>query len=436
MNDQTGRTCRSLILVIFLVFVATVHAQDVAVDAGKDAPTAVDAAKDGTKDAARALASPDAIDNRLATDNQDKPNVLDVNLQQKFDAWKARLKEQSGMDFTVDYNTLGYFATNSPGDDTAASGVFRFFGAWDLVGRGTPNNGGVIFKFENRHAYTDVAPAAFGSELGYVGLPSSVFSDQGWRITHLHWRQGFNDGHGVTYLGFLDTTDYVDIYALVSPWTAFSNLAFQNGSGAIGGLPDGALGAMVGGFLHDTVYAIGGIVDANGDPTDISNGFDTFFNDFETFKSLEFGWTTDDQYIYNAHITFWQIDEKKDAGIPDGWGMSFSLSGIIGTAWQPFFRGGWSEDGGSLYEASFSTGIGYTRQPGQSLLGVGLNWSRPNETTYGARLEDQTTIEIFQQLQLTRGIEITPSLQFINNPALNPVDDSTLLLGLRLRAAF
>ena len=389
------------------------------------------------QDAARVLAGPGATSNVLASDAEDKPDVLDVDEQAGFAAWKAGIKDQLGLDFGVDYNGLGYTATNSLGDHNSASGAFRVFGSWELIRRGTPANGSVVFKVENRHAFTDVSPQAFGSQLGYAGYPSSSFSDQDWRVTHLFLQQRFAEGRGVAYAGFLDVTDYVDVYELASPWTAFSNAAFQNGSGTIGGEPDGALGAMLGGFLSEHFYVVGGIADANGDPTDIGSGFDTFFNEFETFKSIEFGWTPGQGrfLVHNAHVGFWQIDERKAAGIPDGWGVNLSTDRLVDDAWLLFLRGGWSDGGGSNYEASISAGFGYTPRPGQGRLGLGVNWSRPNKTTFGARLDDQYTVEVFQWLQLTEGTEITPSIQYIRNPALNPSDESTLLIGLRFRIA-
>lgn len=389
-------------------------------------------------DAASQLTGPDAIGNRLESDAADKPDILDVDLQTGADAWKARLKERTGLDFGLDYNFLGFAATNAPDEDTSAAGAFRFYGTWELFNRGSPNNGSLVFKLENRHSFTSVPPTEFGFDIGSVSLTSSVFSDQGWRTTHLFWQQRFADGRGVAYIGFLDVTDYLDVYALASPWTGFSNLAFQTGSGTIGGLPDGALGAMVGGFLTDNVYAVGGIADANGDATDLAGEFDNFFNDFETFKSVELGWTTSQEELFlnNAHVTLWQIDERTASGSPDGWGINISLSGSTENGFLPFLRGGWSQDAGILYDASLSTGFGYTTTPGKSMLGVGLNWNRPNETTYGAGLDDQYIVEVFQQVQLTEGFEITPSIQYIQNPALNPSEDSNLLVGLRLRAAF
>jgi hypothetical protein len=60
--------------------------------------------------------------------------------------------------------------------------------AQEAASDGEANNGSIVFKVENRHAYTDLAPSAFGGELGYVGLANTVFSDQGWRTTHLFWQ--------------------------------------------------------------------------------------------------------------------------------------------------------------------------------------------------------------------------------------------------------
>lgn len=384
------------------------------------------------------LAGPGATPNVLARDAQDANDVLGINAQKSWSEWKADIKEDSGLDFGIDYNVLGYTASSSPGENQTASGALRLFGSWELLNRGEANNGTLVFKFEHRHAFTNVAPSDFGSEIGYAGLVSSVYSDQGARLTHLYWQQDFAQGRGTVYAGWLDVTDYTDVYALASPWSGFSNLAFQTGSGTIGGLPDGSLGVMVGGFLSDNYYAAASLADANADQTDPLGGFDTLFNDFETFKTMEIGWTSSPEALFvdNAHLTFWQIDDRKTAGTPSGYGVAFSFTKGIDNTWMPFVRGGWSKDGGSLYEAAVSTGIGYTSDPGRNLLGVGLNWSRPNSNTFGAKLNDQYTLEVFQQWQLTEGLEMTPSVQIIKNPALNPGTDTIALLGLRARMAF
>ena len=115
------------------------------------------------------------------------------------------------------------------------------------------------------------------------------------------------------------------------------------------------------------------------------------------------------------------------------------VRGLREGEWQtslPLMRGGWAEDGGSLYDGFLSTGFGYAAEPGRHLLGVGLNWSRPNDGTFGTGLDDQYTLEAFQRWQITEGIALTPSIQIIHNPAFNEDDDTTALFGLRFRAAF
>lgn len=384
------------------------------------------------------LSGPNSTQDILEADDEEKDDLLDIDQSRGWDAWKAGIQERTGLDFGIDYNALGFIATDSTGNDSASSGSLRLFGTWELLNRGDSNSGSIVFKFENRHKYGSVAPTEFGGEIGYAGLPSSVFSDQGTRATHLYWEQNFSDGRGVAYVGWLDVTDYTDVYALASPWTGFSNLAFQTGSSSIAGLPDGALGAMVGGFLSDNYYAAVSLADANADATDPLDGFDTLFNDFETFKTFEIGWISGPErlFIDNAHVTFWQIDNREEAGTPDGHGVAFSVTNSINDQWLPFLRGGWSKDGGSLYEASLSAGFGYSKDPTRNLLGMGLNWSRPNDDTFGSGLSDQYTLEAFQRWQITENIALTPSVQIIHKPAFNPDDDTIALFGLRFRMAF
>ena len=126
------------------------------------------------QDAASELVAPDAVTSQLATDEKDKPDLLGIDAQAGFDEWKVGVKERTGLDFGIDYNSLGFAAIDSPGKSTAAGGVFRVFGSWELYNRGETNTGSIVFKVENRHTYSDVAPSAFGGELGYAGLTSSV----------------------------------------------------------------------------------------------------------------------------------------------------------------------------------------------------------------------------------------------------------------------
>jgi porin len=133
-----------------------------------------------------------------------------------------------GLAFGFDYNALFQSATDSLGDDTAAGGVLRMFGRWRLVGKTSGNTGSLVYKVENRHRLgTDIAPQDLGFEVGYVGLTAVPFSDIGWALTNLNWEQHFLGNRLAFVAGIVDTTDYVDVYALVDPWNDFANLAFS-----------------------------------------------------------------------------------------------------------------------------------------------------------------------------------------------------------------
>ena len=154
--------------------------------------------------------------------------------------WKTSLKDSTGLDFGFDFIGLGMVATESVGKNTAGTGVARLFAELVLTGRGTKNTGSLIGKVDYRHALGTVPIKSFAGELGYAGIIGPTYSDQRLRLTHLFWNQNFAQGRGAVYAGWLDVTDYVDAYALASPWQGFRNLQFETAAGTIGGLPDAA----------------------------------------------------------------------------------------------------------------------------------------------------------------------------------------------------
>ena len=235
----------------------------------------------------------------------------------------------------------------------------------------------------------------------------------------------------------IDTTDWVDLYALASPWTGFSNFVFATGGASIAVPDDAALGAYVNAMLTDNLYIIGGFADSNADSTDPFEGFNTF-GDHEFFKTIELGWVTspDRFYFDNTHITYWNTDERKAAGVSSGWGVNFSFAHAFDDKWMPFLRAGYAKDGGSLLQKTVSTGLGYHWGVNNSLLGLGFNWGQPNEDTFGSGLDDQYTVELFTRLQVMKNLQITPDIQYIKNPAMNPTADSSWVYGIRARLIF
>ncbi|UCH23201.1 MAG: carbohydrate porin [Deltaproteobacteria bacterium] len=379
---------------------------------------------------------PSSTGAQLEEDNLEKVPLLrfpgiDQALEPWFD-WKGRLNKDYGLQFGFDYTALYQGVTDSPGEDSAAGGIFRFFGNWTLVGHGGDNSGSIVFKLENRHRLgTDVAPQDLGFEAGYLGIPGTAFSDYRWGVTNLYWQQRFREGEFNFIAGVVDVTDYIDIYGLTNPWTQFQNLVFLTNPTIPA--PNQGLGAAFGAMTTDNIYVVGGLADANGDPTEPGDWFDTFFNDHEYFYHLEVGWVSSfaRRYFDNIHLTAWHVDERDEVQVDDGWGLAFSATTFINDKWMPFLRAGYSDDGGALLEASISAGIGYYMSDSRYLLGFGVNWGRPPDSG----LDDQYTAEIFYRLQLAQNLAITPDVQLIIDPALNPDENTIWVFGLRARLA-
>ena len=304
-----------------------------------------------------------------------------------------------------------------------------------MVNRGKGNNGALIYKIEHRHKYTEIVPKFFGFEMGYVGMEVPAFNDDGFRVTNFYWRQRFKDGKISMVAGLLDATDYVDVYALASPWTGFMNFQFSAGSQAVYIPNDAALGIALGAYITDNIFVIASLSDAGSDPTDPFKSFETFFSNNDYFKSIELGYVTSKERFYmdNVHVTFWHSDGSEVTASLPGWGISFSASHYFDNNLNPFIRGGYAEDGGTLLQKSLTAGLGYQPKSGGNLLGFAIGWGEPNETTFSEGLDNQFTAEIFYRLQVSKHFVITPDIQYLINPALNPDESSIFVWGIRGR---
>jgi porin len=311
--------------------------------------------------------------------------------------------------------------------------MVRLYGKWDLVGRGSNHPGSIVFKGEHRHKYSSRSPGQLSFDVGNIGAIGPPFNDDGFRLTNLYWRQGIAHDRVVIQAGLLDVTDYLDVYAMASPWLYFSNLAFSTGSSAIPLPGDATLGVTVGAWVTDNIYLVGGMADANADPTDPFE--DSFFDDHEYFTHAEIGWTSGrgNQYLDNLHLTFWHVDDRDAAAVNDGWGLNFSASWWFADTWMPFLRGGYAHDGGSLLEKSISVGIGYQPLGARDVFGLAFNWGDPNSDTFGSGLDDQFALEGFWRMQVLSNFALTPSIQWLGDPALNSNENSVWIFGLRAR---
>lgn len=335
--------------------------------------------------------------------------------------WKEGLSER-GFSFNFDYLVLGQTSNASPGEGEASSGIFRFYGNWKAT-----QNGSVTFKIEDRHAYGDVAPQDLGFDGGALSIPGTAFNDNGTLLTNLYWTQRAIDSSWTLQFGQIDVTDFVDVYGLVSPYTAFQNLAFNTNPTI--NAPNPGIALAGGAKLGSNFYVTGSVADANADPS--SPDLDVF-SDGELFKSIEVGYTSGFDRIYfdNIHFTFWHSDKADDGSRREDYGATFSAAWFFDNKWMPFLRAGSSKGRAALYENSVSAGVGYFAR-NTDLAGIGLNWAEADGLS-----GDQETIEAFYRFSISPNLQITPSVQYIKDPLLNASASSITLWGLRARIVF
>jgi porin len=384
---------------------------------------------------------PGSVGGQIQSDAEPRTPVVRLDIasaaRQSYRDFKERVRSEYGLTFGIDYNLLFQHASKSPGEENAAGGALRLFGSWQLLDQESGHPGSIEFKVENRHRLgTDIAPQALGGEVGYAGLTAVTFSDAGSLLTNFYWHQSLDDNRFAYVAGIVDVTDYVGVYGLVNPWADFMNLTFSTDPTIPA--PDQGFGAAARWRLADHVYVLAGLADANGDPGDPWHSVDAFFDDGEAFKHIEMGWydTWDTHIENNVHLTLWQVDERTEAGIADGWGAAFSYSRKIDERWLPFLRVGYGDGGGALLERSVSAGLARYTADGQGVFGLGLNWGRPNRELFGTDARDQHTIEAYYRLQLAEHLTITPDVQLLKDPALNPGESSVWVAGLRARLFF
>lgn len=343
------------------------------------------------------------------------------NVAQGYFRWKDELAAK-GFSFNFDYLALGQTSNSDLGGGDASGGIFRFYGNWKAT-----ENGTLTFKIEDRHAYGDIAPQNFGFDGGALTITGTAFNDNGTLLTNLFWTQRAENGYWTLQLGQIDVTDFLDVYGLVSPYTAFQNLAFNTNPTI--NAPNPGLAVAGGVRMGSNFYATGSIADANADPS--SPDLDVF-SDGEFFSSVEIGYTSGFDRIYfdNIHFTFWHSDSADDGSRREDYGATFSAAWFLKNMWMPFFRAGISKGRAALYENSVSAGIGYYARS-TDVAGIGFNWAEADGLS-----GNQKTVEAFYRFSISPGLQITPSVQYIENPLLNPAASNITLWGIRARFVF
>lgn len=367
-----------------------------------------------------------SIGAQLQLDNQ----APEVTFLEPWYSFKNQLREQDGFDFNLDYATLYQTASaSSTGNDDAFSGVFRIYGKWELLGRGTKDTGSIVWKFESRDKLGgDVAPGDLGVNLGYFGVTGTSFSDVGSFLHPLYWEQFLRDGRVGIVAGRIDSVDFVDISGYSSQWRRFQNASLLVNSAIP--FPDVGLGAGAGFRVGDD-WVLGATVhDANGSQTEV----DWLVDGAEFFKEAYVSWSPGRAQRMNraAHFTVWHADERTASDIEDGWGLALSGNWLFDSGLMPFVRAGWADGAAARADVAVIAGMLYRPESGIGEFGGAFGWESLSDDSLG----NQKAAEVFFRWDVTPNFSLTPSVQALIDPALNQSDDVIILGGVRARVSF
>ena len=361
--------------------------------------------------------------------------AIDAFFQPCTDTRKS-LHEKHGVQLNGHYSVMfqGMDAYHAQ-EDSAAGGVLRVNMRWTAVGGGTKNTGSLFVTLDHRHSFTDVAPQSLAGSAGYLGVASTFYNDMGGAIINLNWQQAFNDGDTGLIAGRYDPNDYQTAQGSTNPWTLFSNIAISLDPSVA--FPDSSWGIGAGHWLNTQFYLLGGVNDANGLGSD---NLEFFEGGSELYKYAHVGWSPskDQRYFKNVHLSTWHVDDR-DLRPEDGFsgaeashGVTLSTNWMFEGLWMPFARAGWSDGSAPLYNESATLGVLKKLHYRSDVLGVAANWGKPSNDA----LREQTSIETFWQFQFSQNLEITPSIQYLNQPALNTDVDDIWLLSTRVHLTF
>ncbi|WP_197431062.1 carbohydrate porin [Aliiruegeria sabulilitoris] len=355
---------------------------------------------------------------------------------QPFFDWKKRLNDRTGLQLQFSYQTL-YQTTDDEKAlySDAFAGRGQIQGAWTLLNRGGENPGKLTFRLENRYKIgSEIPPSQFGYQFGSVTPSGTGFSDFGSALTELAWRQTLAGGKVKFIIGKISAISWYNVHALSSSMRGFQNTALQ--SSLSKPAPGRGIGGGIGVELTPKFVVVAGIHDANAKTTD--NPFDTI-GESEFYRSVEFRYypTTPDRWRFDqVRLQFWQQDALSAKGTPASQGMTLSASRLLKDRYFVFGFGGISDGEATLFKADAAAGLGVAidtrHRAARDALGVGLAWGRPSNE----RLREQYTGEVFWRFQLIDRVALTPSFQYVRNPAANPDREDAFIFGLRTRITF
>ncbi|MEM1451806.1 MAG: hypothetical protein AAF726_16050 [Planctomycetota bacterium] len=383
-----------------------------------------------------------------------KNSVLTGEIPKSYFQWKEKLYADYGIKLAFNLTLIGQLASDVlpqdwlTGGDTnrAASGIGLVLeGKWEAINRGEDYQGSLTAAVDWRQAFGGTSvPAFFLQDTGSIWTTDLTVIEWDPWLSTFYWEQWFTKNRFVARVGTQAAVQIFDFFRFKDGRSSFSNSEFWFPIASTP-LPGPGLGASFELWpkKDSPLYVVGTVNDLNFE-VGKSFAWDEAFRRGEFFYGLEVGynWGTFPTNFDHLHAQIFYADEASTlpAGLPSKSGAGFKIRGskqwdrVVGFASYTNNNAQGGPFGITLLENAATAGVAYLRPLDiRGEISIGANWGQPFSSFAGAApvfqgLKDQYGIETYWKLLLTPDVWITPGIQLVFDPALNP-DVSTLAIG-------
>lgn len=372
--------------------------------------------------------------------------VLGWRLPKEWFQFKKDLYEIYGVKLGISYQMNYQQASDSLTDTDSAWGQFGLFeGKWELLNRGQDFEGSLVWSFDWRSTIGDNAKGwNFHLDTGSLWPTDFVHQDWGPWVPVFLWEQWFAKDVFVMRLGNQFSSATYDFFRFKDGRTSFTATPFTN---AVSSIPTGPPGLAANFEWRPTketeLYISGTINDLNAKGGEWV--WDRPFRYGQFFYGLEVGhfWRRDDNDFDHVHLNVFYADERDTAPpipmIPSEAGWGFKVLGekqfgqFVGFGSYTYNTAEGGGFGTAIARHAVTAGVAFLNPlGGGGELNLGGVWAQPipNE------LRNQYGLNAYWKILLTPDVWITPGVQLIFDPSLNPDKDLLALGQIKFRLFF
>jgi len=355
-------------------------------------------------------AAPDSIDGVI---KQRDELVYDPRRRSLFPEFYYKLRkkrldwwQKHRVDLTLTYDLLAQAYNDRDVSVNGTAGDLSLSGRWLITGQRFNKPVYLLFRFRQRHAYTDYAPADIREQTDLLWGTVDGFSDSGFQIPDFYLDQILFDEKLALRYGQFSIDKFVDKHQLRSTKRYFLNQAFS--SNPTINFPSYGAGFAVdwkprpGWEITAGISNIQGVEDD--DQIDLSIDSTALFGTVQAACNFKGLGDRDGRFQLMA----WESDQNREDDYLDGYGASLTLEhGGINHGETYVLR--LAHSAGDPTNTDTLAFLGYGREIRRfDSLGLGIGAGRSSTASAW-----QTVLETYYRWQVTKELVITPDLQVI-----------------------